>query len=244
MAAAGNQTEPPKHIARENPFSPFPPMFRVLASRSLAKAAPRSTFRVSISSARSQGESSLVKRECSTRPSTPSRSQAVGFGEHTPPACGLRRLAANFVSPYCCNQTMGQDGGHKADGATPSAARETRALPRNFIPPGLVVGKGPRKMKNYQTNPSWIFQSTHKQRRFLTKGIKHQKKRTHLRPHQYHKPPSDFRPLTSDLCAPTTSANLLKPVRRGGMPESLLPKKQAAPKRAPLRMFFEIQLTG
>jgi hypothetical protein len=50
-------------------------------------------------------------------------------GEHTPPACGLRRLAANSVSPFFSTKTICKDGGYEAIGGTPLAARETRALP-------------------------------------------------------------------------------------------------------------------
>jgi hypothetical protein len=74
-------------------------------------------------------------------------------GEHTPPACGLRRLATIFVSPSLPNRTVGRDGGTRPTAGRRSAARETRALPKT----NCLVPDQPRFFLNFQAefNMSW-----------------------------------------------------------------------------------------
>jgi hypothetical protein len=66
------------------------------------------------------------------------------------------------------------DGQNNPFHRPPPASRVLSSIKR------LVVGKGLRKMKNYQTNPFSNFRSLDKYRGFFIKRLKRWKKRTHF----------------------------------------------------------------
>jgi len=61
--------------------------------------------------------------------------------EHTPPACGFRRRAENFVPHSSSRPQRPTEWGDESSGATPELARETRALPMPISEFGFSGGE-------------------------------------------------------------------------------------------------------